>query len=312
MFTRRNRIPYFLAAAIVISGVFSVLTSQPQGQNIQDGGQKPGEKKADAPAKDAQKGPRLQMAVQDYSPISITDTRFVVRNLNFDRRYAGNGLGEFLDVVFDIANLTSDPVDMYAYVLAYYETDAVDRAGRRLIPYPSWRINDPERNDFVVHFITTTPNDIADSDIWGEKDREYQRSEYIQKHLQASLGANEPLGKLRPPFWKVLNYVEHTPTKGLKFTLFGEKGPAPNEITQTNYEPPNAEEKKNRMHKTLEKHKYTLEHNRRLTTFRSHHFSPFRSRYVFFNSAAVLLFDAGKAQKYEEAMKPLFDRRAKL
>lgn len=307
MFSGTKRRLYLLPLSILFVGVFSVASQQ----NITDGTTKPGEKPAEKPAekKDATK---TVMSIEDYSPISIEDPRFTVRNVSFDRRAAGNGNGEFLDVVFDVVNLTSAPVEIYAYVMAFFETDAVDRAGRQLIPYPVWRQNDPARTNYLMHFMTITPKDVPENEIWSETDDDYVNTMRVWDRLRTSLGATEPRGKIYPPYWKVLNYLALNPTSGLKFTLYGDKGPGQNEMTQSNYTPPTPEEKKLRMHKAMDQHKYTLEHNRRQTVFRSHHFSAYRSGFVFFNSVSIIFFDAAGAKKFEDVMKPLNDRRAKL
>ncbi len=303
MFSGTKRALYLLPLCILFAGVFSVASQQP---NITDG-TKPGEKPAEK-----KEGTKTVMSIEDYSPISIEDPRFTVRNVTFDRRAAGNGNGEFLDVVFDVINLTSNPVEIYAYVMAFYETDAVDRAGRTLIPYPVWRANDPARTDFLMHYLTITPKDVPDSEIWNESDDDYLHTMRTWDRLRTSLGASEPRGKIYPPYWKILNYLALNPASGLKFTLYGDKGPGQNEITQSNYTAPTAEEKKLRMHKAMDQHKYTLEHNRRQTVFRSHHFSAYRSGFVFFNSVSIIFFDGVGAKRYEEVMRPLMERRAKL
>lgn len=248
-------------------------------------------------------GPGKAIQLQEFDPIAVKDPRFVVSNVNFDRRYAPNGVGEFLDVVFDIRNLTSQPVELTAYVMAFWETDAVDRNSRRLIPYPTWRTNDPARSDFMVHYITMTPRDIPPTEIWSDQDKDYKHYAHIADSIRNSVATTEPIADPLPPFWKYLSYISERPTQGLKFTLFGEKGPGQNEVIQTNYVPQTAEEKKKKIHRTLSQHKYTLEHIRRMTTFRSHHYSEYRAGYRYFNTVSIVLFDAKRAAEYEAQLK---------
>jgi len=341
---------------LLLTGFCSVLLSQGQ-ENITT---TPGQP---ATASNTQGRVAARTTLEDYNPIAAADMRFSVGNINFDRRYAGNGLGEFLDVVFEVRNLTSQPFDLYGFVIAYYETDAVDRTTRSMIPYPSWRSNDPARDQFLIHYLTVTPdirvnrdedklegngqNDHAimgmnDQEIWDEHDPDYTAYKRIIQRMRDSVASSEPVQFVNPPLWKVLSYVINTPSRGLRFTLRGENmtcggtGPGAgqnagpqagqqqtaantpriNEIPdlggclQTNYSPPTPDEKRTRQHKALVLHKYTLEHTRRLTTFRSHHFSKFRANYVFFNSIAILLFDAEKAAEYEKQMAPIVQERA--
>lgn len=283
-FLSRNRMFYGIGL-LVFLGAFSVLFGQAPG-GAADGGVQ-------------------RISLQDYNPKSERDSRIVVSNFNMDRRYASNGRGEFLDVIFDVYNQTSEAIDIYGFVLAFYETDAVLKEAREVIPYPSWRINDPDSSRFLVHFITITPLDIQPDEVWKVLDPEIKVSfESIiarMRNRPVSLG---PIDHVRPPFWGYLTYISQKPTQGLRFKLYGEAGPGSKaEGLQTNYIPPTPEEKKSWMHKTLPQHKYTLEHSRRHTVFRSHHYSPFRANYKFFNMVSVLLFDAAKAEALEEQNK---------
>jgi len=248
-------------------------------------------------------GPATAMQLQDFDPVAIKDPRFIVSNVNFDRRYASNGVGEFLDVVFDLKNLTSEPVDFYAYVLAFYETNAVDTNTRRLIPYPSWRINDPARNEFMVQYITITPKDIPDTEIWSDKDADFVHYNHMIQTMRDSVATTEPVSDVHPPYWKYLSYISQRPSEGLKFRLYGEKGPGQHEVVKTDYIPPTAEEKKMKMHKTLPLHKHTIESNRRLSIFRSHHYTAYRSDFRFFNMVSIVLFDALRADAFTEQKK---------
>ena len=264
---------------VLASGIFSALQSQDP--NITEAG-----------AAAAGEG----LKIQNYDPIAITDPRFTVNNMNLSRRYASNGEGEILDISFDITNLTSDPIEMSAYVTAFWETDAIDRPLRAYIPYPQWRIHDPDKETHLVHYITVTPNDIPDEEIWTDKDPDYMKQKVIWDRMKNSVAGNRPIPPFRPPFWKFLTYMNNNPNKGLNFTLYGRTGPTLDKVVQSNYIPPTPEEKKLKMHKTLAEHKYTLLHNRRKCEFRSHHFSRYRADFNFFNMISIVLFDRGKVQ----------------
>lgn len=275
-----------LAAAIILfSGVFSGLFSQ--AENISE-------------AEGSGPSPEGTLSLNRYNPLAITDPRFVVDNLNFSKRYASNGEGEILDVSFDITNLTNNPIELSAYVMAFWETDAVDQPLREYIPYPNWRLFDPDRHRFLVHYNTITPRDIKPEEIWTEKDPDYKRYEVLLNRRRNSIAGNRPIDEFNPPFWKYLSYMAANPTKGLNFTLYGRVGPTLDKVVQSNYIPPTPEEKKNKVHKTLAEHKYTLLHNRRKCEFRSHHFSRYRADFNFFNMVSIVLFDRDKAAEAAE------------
>jgi len=149
--------------------------------------------------------------------------------------------------------------------------------------------------------MTVTPSDINDNDVWDRNDPDYLSYEKIVNRMENSVSATEPVYHLHPPFWKYLTYVTKNPEKGLKFTLYGEKGPTQDKLVQSNYIPPTPEEKKIRIHKTLVKHKYTLDQNRKKTIFRSHHFSKFRTDYFFFNTVySRMVYYGSKKAKYQK------------
>ncbi|MBL8020027.1 MAG: hypothetical protein JNM27_10215 [Leptospirales bacterium] len=286
---------FLLFTALLILTGFSVFSQAPTSQPVST---QPEGQPATQPAGNAQ-----AIQLQDFDPIAVKDPRFVVTNVNFDRRYAPNGIGEFLDVVFDLKNLTSEPVEFYAYVLAFWETDSVDNNTRRMIPYPSWRVNDPARGEYLVHYITVTPKDIEEKEIWSDKDPDFKHYSHIIDRMRDSVATTEPVSDVRPPYWKYLSYISQRPAQGLKFKLYGEKGPGQHETIQTNYIPPTAEEKKLKVHRTLPQHKFTIENNRRATIFRSHHYSAYRADFRFFNMVSIVLFDAKQADAYEEQKK---------
>ena len=247
------------------------------------------------------------MAVSNYNPVAVTNPYFSISRLNLSRRYSPTGQGEFLDVVFDITNKLSSSVDLSAYVVAFQETNAVDHQLRRVIPYPRWRIHDPDGRLFLVHYITVTPKNIDVNSIWNEKDRDYIRFHNLIMRQRNAVSTMGPKPMVHPPFWKYLNYIAMNPAKGLKFKLYGEEGPVEAKQYQTNYVTQTFEEKRAKSYKNIYKHKYTLEHQRSKTIFRSHHYSKFRIDYKFFNKVAIIVFDSKKADKYEKAFKTIKD-----
>lgn len=293
----RKVLGFGLAVLFSISAMVNILP----GQTIEEGnGGAAGTDSEDEFAVKFSPAPEGGYIENNYSPLALIDPRFKIANFNLDRRFAGNGHGEFLDVVFDVNNLTSEDVRLYAYVVAFYESDAVNTRERKWVPYPRWRDRDYPAEQNLVHYITVTPQDIPEDSVWNPTDSDYFDYATTVNRMRDSIAGDVPVPDVKPPFWKYLEYINAHPTDGLEFVLYGAKGPTPDKIVQSNFPRPTPEEQKKRVHKNLFKHKYTLQHNRRSTIFRSHHFTRFRADYRFFNRVAVLIYDAEKAEAMEK------------
>ena len=257
------------------------------------------------------------MTIQDYSPIAVASSRFQIKNVNFDRRYAPTGLGEFLDVVFDMDNLTGGPLDLYAYIIAVAETDAVDASYREVIPYPAWRKHDPLSERYLVRYLTLTGRDGLKADeiagqIWDASDPDFRWARYRVAAMRTSAAVQKPIEDVLPPMWKYQNYFFFNPENGLKFKLHGELGPLEADAIQTNFIRPTAKEQETRIFNNIDKHTYTLEHSRRRTIFRSHHYSQFRPNYRFFNKVIIMVFEQGPADAFRKDMAALLPRKREL
>lgn len=235
--------------------------------------------------------------IKDFNPQPMSDPRIVVSNFSLDRRYAPDGKGEILDVYFDIYNNTSEPIELYGWVLAYNETNAVDPDERRLVPYPTWRVEDPDKRLFLNRYITVTPKNIPVEKIWNKDDPDYRRHMNAIDRMRSIVGSMKPIGDVYPPIWKYVAYISRNPAEGVHFKLFGDKGPAPHETVLTNYVPPTPEEKRTKVFKNVPAHTYTLELTRRKVIFRSHHYSAYRADFQFFNNVVIVLFDARKVEE---------------
>ncbi len=247
-----------------------------------------------------------RITLDDYNPIAIDDPTIEVEELTVDRRYASDGRGEILDVMFTIRNITNDPMDLYVWVLAYRETNSVDENDRKWIPYPVWRMNDPAKRENVVHFMKITPKDIPPEKIWGPKsdpnapDGPYEEQKEIIERMRDSVAAVRPIPELLPPAWMYVAYINRYPTQGLRMTLYGDTTPPPDKLTLSDYVPPSPEEKRTKVFKNIDKHSYTVEQMRRKSIFRSHHYIRYKVDYEFYNTVAIVLFDAKAAEKYEQ------------
>ena len=277
----------------------------------------PETKTSEPPKGDGKSQVPILMTLQDYSPTAVASSKFQIKNINFDRRYAPTGLGEFLDVVFDVDNLTAGPLDLYAFIIAVAETDAVDVSYREVIPYPVWRKHDPLRGEFLVRYLTLTGRDGLKVDevsrqIWDETDPDFVWARTRIGAMRTSAAVQVPIEDVFPPMWKFQNYFFFNPDQGLKFKLYGELGPQEADSIQTNFVRPTAKEQETRLFTNIDKHTYTLEHSRRRTIFRSHHYSAFRPNYRFFNKVIVMMFEQEQANAFRKEMEGLLPRKREL
>jgi hypothetical protein len=238
--------------------------------------------------------------IEDFFPISLEDPKISITEVSADRRFSPDGKGEILDIFFNIENNTSDRIDLYVWVIAYYETTAVDKDERRIIPYPQWRVNDPDKKTFINRFIKITPKDIPIDKIWGPEDPDYKKYHSIIQRMRSAVGSIKVIGDVYPPVWKYVSYIMRYPSQGVPVILYGDIGPTPDKLLFTNYIPPTPEEKQTKIFKHIPDHTFTVEYNRRRTIFRSHHYTDYRADFYFFNMFRILIFDANKAKQFEE------------
>lgn len=241
--------------------------------------------------------------IQDFFPVSVEDPRINVNNISLDRRYSPDGRGEILDIFFNINNNTSQRIDLFVWVLAYYETSAVDPIERKIVPHSKWRTYDPDKRTFLTRFIKITPEDIPIEKIWTSEDPDYKQYYNVVNRVRNAVGNLKVMGDIYPPVWKYVNYIMKYPTQGLSVILYGDQGPTLDKLISTNYIPPTPEEKKTKLFKNIPKHTYTLEFNRGITIVRSHHYSSYGDNFSFYNMFRILIFDANKARQFEEQNK---------
>jgi len=238
--------------------------------------------------------------IQDYFPVSMEDPKISVTDVSVDRRFSPDGKGEILDIFFNIDNNTSERIDLFVWVIAYYETDAVEKEERRIVPYPTWRVYDPDKRTYITRFIKITPKDIPIDKIWNPEDPDYQKYHNVIKRMRNVVGNLKVIGDIYPPVWKYVSYIMRYPTQGVPTIMYGDIGPTPDKLLFTNFIPPTPEEKRTKIFKHIPDHTFTINYNRRRTIFRSHHYSDYRADYYFFNTFRILIFDANKAKQFEE------------
>ncbi len=89
-------------------------------------------------------------ALPDYPVQSIHPYEFTVNNFTVSRTYEQRGRGEILKVEFSLRNKTDDPMDLYVFAIATYETYGKGKAGvhglniereiaavRNFVPFPA-------------------------------------------------------------------------------------------------------------------------------------------------------------------------------
>ncbi len=238
--------------------------------------------------------------IENYLPISIEDPRINITEVSVDRRFSPDGRGEILDIFFNIDNNISETFDVYIWVIAYYETNAVDYDERKIVPYPEWRVHDPDRRFFLTRFIKITPKDIPVDKIWTPEDPDYKKYNQVIERMRNTLGHLKVIGDIYPPVWKYVSYIMRYPTQGIPAIVYGDQGPTLDKLLFTNYIPPTPEEKRTKIFKHIPDHTFTINYNRRRTIVRSHHYSPYRADFKFFNMFRILIFDANKAKQFEE------------
>lgn len=240
------------------------------------------------------------LKIEDFYPISLESPLIDINGISLDRRFSPDGRGEILDIFFNIDNNTSQRIDLYVWVIAYFESNAIDPTERKIIPHPQWRVYDPDKRVFITKFIKITPQDIPIDKIWNPEDPDYKNYYGVIQRMKNAVGNLKIVGDIYPPVWKYINYIMRYPTQGLPVILYGEQGPTLDKLITTNYIPPTPEEKKTKIFKNIPLHTYTLEFNRRRTIVRSHHYSAYRADFTFFNMFRILIFDANKAKQFEE------------
>ncbi len=261
--------------ALIGAAFFSIIASTPaQGQSPQGNA-------AVAPASNAN--------VKDISPESRSDRRFQVRNMSFDLKVDPTGKGEILEVIFELRNATRRKINLKGYVIAYYETDMIDRATRDVIPYPIWRAHDPAQNIYIVREINISPANVDQSLIWNEKDPDYRKTQLFMERVRDSVSAKSALMELNPPVSKYVSYLAAHADQGISVSLYGFQGPTRENQFASNFVTKEEAQKQGKSQAEL--HTYTLEYHPRMTVVRTHHMQYYHPEFRNYNTVAVLLFD---------------------
>lgn len=233
-----------------------------------------------------------QTAVVDkepYYPLAFYDPRIKLKKVSFVRRHADTGKGEFLDVQIELESKVLKANNYSVYVIAVYERDGQNDEEAAIVPYPSWRPYNPDKEKRIVTFSNIMPVNISPVEIWGEEElnrRQEEVDKMILRGYQAELG--------EPNFDEYMRYLSMNPAKALPFTLYGEEAPTKEKSLVHNYTGQTPEEKQAWRHETLKNHTYTMYSNKYQTTITSHHYTQYRPGFYTFNKVGILIFDPNK------------------
>ncbi len=139
-----------------------------------------------------------QTAVEQ-AVVSRTDARITLGDASFVKRLATDGLGQVLDVTFEIYNNTDRDIKLNLVMVAFHETTLVDATHRGLVEYPKWRKRDLEAEVKYIVMHDVTPD--IERDTFTQTDM----------HDYASF----------PSFLDLLLYLDENPGTGVNFILPG-------------------------------------------------------------------------------------------
>ncbi len=256
--------------------------------------------------------------IQDYEPYVLDDTRIKVDGINYLRRPTVNADGEVLELAFYLDNFSTKSIDLYGFILAYYETDLVIRRYRKWIKHMDWRKRDFDKEHRVVLNVSTLPDYISPNEVWSKKDPDYVFYKTLLERQKKIISSIEPLpDAYYSPAWKYIEYMRYNPQKGIRFTLHNYRSPSPDKTFKIafhkNIHADGQEQKDEQKQKPRKKDlKYYLENGSERTIFRAYLKNYLGKKKPFFNRIAIVFFDAQKVDnegtKPQQGMQPVFKR----
>jgi len=107
--------------------------------------------------------------------ISQLDDRFYVSALTFFKKLSTNGAGQELNISFELKNRSEKNINLDIVMVAYHQTDGVDKSQRRFIQYPTWREKDPEKLEINTLFQDSIPPMEPTKGEGKENENEFER-----------------------------------------------------------------------------------------------------------------------------------------
>jgi len=181
-------------------------------------------------------------------------------------------------------------------VLAVHESDTVDKRTRQLVPYPTWRSKDFEKEALRINHSVASPVDLAPEEvaaIWKEKNEQDDALCKSAKNTaeQCSFQKNRTETYLKrfkpyPELWRMADYLAKNQSKySKKFVLSGINAPK----VANPAEPWELLDKDGReIGKII--------HARLKATVISSHESRFRPNFHHFNKVVILVFEPGSGK----------------
>ncbi len=238
--------------------------------------------------------------IKNYAPVPMVDPDIRIKQEAFSRSLAENMRDQYLEITCHLENLSNQPKEIYAFIFAYYETNAANPKYQKLLPPSKWRKQDRLAEAYLTHYLTSTPSEIPINLVWDKNEYDYRSYRKNADYLRIFSSRIKQSYDFYPPIWKYLEYGINNPQKGLKFTLRGGNPPPRDQTIQTDYVPPTVQETREQIYKSKRQLKYTLYHSSRSTILRSHHYHRKRRSEEdngFYNRAAILLLNADENSK---------------
>ncbi len=251
------------------------------------------------------------LSIQKYRPFFENTNEVKIRGLSFSRRFTPDGIGEFLDVAFILENLTLKPIRLYAFIMAYYETNFIDKKYREWIPYTNWRKRDFNEEEIVMQSVSVSPKNILPTLIWDKNDPDYNYYQDIITRKKGLISTTYPVKFPYPPVWKYLEYMAYNPKEGIDFTLPGLQAVDRKKRIQTGERAKPTLKENGRTLVSKSQTRYVLEKGVRETIFRTYHYLDVSRGNEFFNRVAIQFFKVQAADASVaagEGSKPLFKK----
>jgi hypothetical protein len=278
------RISISFLALFSVSQVFSEEATKPGAPAKTTEAAKTEETPEQRTAKAKEKTSAKAKYLADYQALPTEDPDLSIKNVNFLRKFAGSGRGEFLDVQFSLYTQKTITKEYSVYVLAVHESTAP-------VYYPvNWRPNDPQKNIKKIKFQALAPEILKEDDVLTKVTSEDMKKYIQEKRTDSILDGATIKEPVDPNLDDYIYYLTKNQDKALKVKVFGHESPKIEEQVTSNIKFDQKELDRD-VNYSVEGQTYTIQANKYFTTVSTHHFSIFRPEYYFFNKVVILIFD---------------------
>ncbi len=245
---------------------------------------------------------------KNYAPFYNRNERIKINDLSFERRPIVHSSNESLDIAFSLDNMTSETLELYAFVVAFYECDALSsNEFIKQLPQLKWRKRNFAKEIFFVLRASMSPKDILPNEIWSgvESDDYIEQKKNLQELNRYNPGVNA--STIFPPIWKYSSYMQANPKKGIRMFLKGDPVFTKKELkgSGAEFQYLNAQNllrinENGRPVMGPSTLRYTLSHSPRRILFRSFHYYPKSTG--FFNKVLIQIYEASKIMEHSETI----------